>query len=67
MGQGSSAGEGRFAAWAAKEGRVEDLHYHLSGGNEALLYRDEKGNGLMHYAAEGGYVKCLEVLVLNGM
>jgi ankyrin repeat protein len=68
MGQGSSSyHEGRYAAWAAKEGRFEDLQYHLTAGEDVRQYRDEERNTLMHYAAQGGYARCVEFLFLEGV
>ena len=56
-----------FAAWAAREGRSNDLLYHLrEGGREVCIYRDKKGNTCLHAAAEGGYVACIDILRAAG-
>ena len=58
----------QLSYWAAREGRSDDLVYHLrEGGREVCLYRDKKGNTCLHAAAEGGHVACINVLLTAGM
>ena len=64
---GSSFSNPVFAVWAAREGRSNDLLYHLrEGGRQVCTYRDKKGNTCLHAAAEGGYVACIDILGAAG-
>ena len=66
MGQASP----KLVSWAAKEGRVEDLIYHLNQtGPDGLkpAAGTEKRRSPLHLAAIGGYVQCISVLYDAGM
>lgn len=57
-----------FAEWAAKEGRSEDLEYHLKhGGSNVCKPRDLVSKiTLLHLAASGGHTECVSVLLAYG-
>lgn len=59
----------KLVKWAAQDGRVNDLVFHLSGGGvEALRANgDPKRQTPMHLAAIGGHMKCIRVLWEAGL
>lgn len=61
MGQSSP----KLVSWAAKDGRSEDLIYHISTcGPDGLKATagSEKKRTPLHLAAIGGYIECISIL-----
>lgn len=59
----------RFVSWAAREGRVDDLVYHLQQtGPDGLKPAPgaEKHRTPLHLAAIGGYTRCISILFDTG-
>ena len=59
----------RYALWAAQEGRVDDLAFHLhASGKEALKAHSTcpKRRTPLHLAAIGGHVRCIRLLCEAG-
>ena len=54
----------KLVKWAAQDGRVNDLAFHLSyAGKEALKANgDPKRQTPIHLAAIGGHVECIRIL-----
>lgn len=65
---GSGTSHSNFAEWAAKEGRSEDLEYHIrNGGPNVCKPRDVVSKvTLLHLAAAGGHKECVSVLLAFG-
>ena len=65
---GSATSHANFAVWAAKEGRSEDLEYHVRhGGPNVCKPRDVVSKlSLLHLAASGGHRDCVSVLLTYG-
>ena len=60
----------RFVSWAAQDGRVDDLVYHLRRAGLAALNpspASPKQRAPIHLAAVGGHVQCIKVLRDAGM
>ena len=61
MGHGSS----RLVSWAAQDGRVNDLVYHLQAAGPLALKpapQATKKRSPLHLACIGGYTQCISVL-----
>lgn len=61
MGHSSS----RLVSWAAQDGRVNDLIYHLETGGPVSLKpapNSPRRRSPLHLAAIGGYTQCISVL-----
>ena len=59
----------RFAVWAAQDGRVEDLVFHLRrSGKEALkpYANSPKKQTPLHFSAIRGHAQCVRVLCEAG-
>ena len=55
----------KLVSWAAQDGRVKDLIYHLeSSGSIGLKPAPgaEKRRSPLHLAAVGGYLECISIL-----
>lgn len=65
---GSATSHASFAEWAAKEGRAEDLEYHIRhGGPNVCRPRDVVSKiTILHLAAGGGHKECVSVLLAFG-
>ena len=65
---GGATSHSSFAEWAAKEGRSEDLEYHIKhGGPNVCKPRDLVSKiTLLHLAASGGHKECVSVLLAYG-
>ena len=67
MGDVMSTSHGSYAEWAAKDGRREDLEFHVKrGGPTVLIPRDSSKTSLLHEAAGRGHVECVKVLLQYG-
>lgn len=61
MGQSSP----KLVTWAAQDGRVQDLVYHINTcGPNGLKPApgSEKKRAPLHFAAIGGYIECISIL-----
>ena len=65
---GGATSHASFAEWAAKEGRSEDLEYHIRNGGQSIFRpRDVISKvSLLHLAAAGGHKECISVLLSYG-
>ena len=62
-----STSHGSYAEWAAKDGRREDLEFHVKrGGPNVLIPRDSSKTSLLHEAAGRGHMECVKVLLQYG-
>ncbi len=55
----------RYILWAAQDGRLDDLLYHLEGAEPGALQPSSfspKRQAPIHLAAIGGHTKCIQVL-----
>ena len=54
-----------LVSWAAKEGRVDDLIYHLNCSDKVALkpaVGSTKNRSPLHLAAIGGHTQCISIL-----
>lgn len=59
----------RYVVWAAQDGRVEDLRFHLGRADKAALqpYQNSpKKQTPLHYAVSRGHTQCVKVLCEAG-
>ena len=59
----------KFVSWAAQDGRVEDLVYHLQlAGKNSLNFSalEREKRAPIHLAAIGGHTSCVKVLFEAG-
>ena len=61
---GSLNSHPRLVSWAAQDGRVEDLVYHLQLAGKNSLYPSARSPKMapIHFAAIGGHPQCVKVL-----
>ena len=60
----------RFVNWAAQDGRVDDLVYHLQRAGKDALYPSALSpmkRAPIHLAAIGGHFQCAKVLFDAGL
>jgi len=62
-----STSHSSYAEWAAKDGRREDLEFHVKrGGPSVLIPRNATKTSLLHEAASRGHKECVKVLLQYG-